>query len=171
MGWGMTKGGMAALAMLAALLWWVAPAGALDAQHIAEIKQGSNESLLEFLRRFPASFEAQLWYGLFGSGIVGALLSYAWKWYQGVANGSHWTPRYVVGQMLWLGGSAVLAIVTVGFTTPDGQFFGWLSVLWAGGFAGFSGEVKFKEKARQAWSPEERAARAQDADASKPSGG
>lgn len=140
----------------------------MDAQHITEIKQGTNESLWAFLERFGTSFEAQIFYGLFGSGIVGALLSYLWKWTQGVANGSHWTPKYIVGQLLWLAGASVAAIMTVGFQTPDGQFFGWLSVLWAGGFAGFSGEVKFKEKARQIWTPEERAAAS--ADQSKPAG-
>lgn len=138
-----------ALALLLVALYvgvsvaWGAPT---DAPHIAEIKQGTTEPIWVFLGRFGSSMEAQIFYGLFGSGIIGSLASYGWKWSNGLANGSHWTARYVVGQLLWLAGISVAAIATVGFTTESGEFYGWLSVLWSGGFAGFSGEVKFKDK-------------------------
>lgn len=114
------------------------------AARIVELKGGS-ESLWVFLARLPTSFEAQVFYALFGSGVIGSLGSWLWKWSQGVADASHFTARYVAGQVLWLVGASVAAIFTVGFQTEDGVFFGWLSVLWAGGFAGFSGEIKFKK--------------------------
>lgn len=118
---------------------------AMDAQKIAEIRSNGNEDVWQFIRRLPGSFEAQLLYGLVGSGLIGMLGSWLWKWSKGEADGfAHFTPRYLIGQVLWLLGSSTAAIMTVGFSTESGEFFGWLSVLWAGGFTGFSGEVKQK---------------------------
>lgn len=143
----MGREGALALLMVAlcfcASLAWGAPT---DAPRIMEIKQGTTEPIWVFLSRFGSSMEAQIFYALFVSGIIGSVSSYAWKWSQGLANGSHWTARYVVGQVLWIAGISVFAIATVGFTTESGEFYGWLSVLWSGGFAGFSGEVKIKDR-------------------------
>lgn len=123
---------------------------------IQEIK--ATETLWVFLLKLPASFEAQVFYGLVGSGIVGALSSWLWKWAKGEAAGvGHITLRYGLGQVLWLIGSSIGAIATVGFMTPAGEFFGWLSVLWTGALAGFGGEVKTEKKV---WTDEERAANA-----------
>lgn len=135
-----------ALLSVLTLLWaFSIELGAMDAQRIAEIKQGSNQSLWQFFGQFPASFEAQVFYGLFISGLIGMLASWAWKYSQGMTADNHWTRKYLLGQILWLAGSSIAAIMTVGFTTDNGEFFGWLSVLWTGGFAGFSGEVKVKK--------------------------
>lgn len=138
---------LAVLPLLAGLLLIAsvgAPADVGNATRIVEMK-GGGESLGVFLLRLPFSFEAQVFYGLGLSGLAGAIGSWLWKWSQGLADGSHFTMKYVVGQLLWLAGSSIAAIMTVGFETADGVFFGWLSVLWAGGFAGFSGEVKIKK--------------------------
>lgn len=117
----------------------------MTGQPIAQIKAQGTESLWDFLAKLPTSMEAQVFYGLVLSGVVGLLASWAWKWSQGNADGvHHFTVRYVIGQALWLIGISIGAIFTLGFTTPDGVFVGWLFVLWTGGFAGFSGEIKVK---------------------------
>lgn len=134
------------LAVLLLLASFGAPADPGNAQRIVEMK-GGGESLPVFLMRLPASFEAQVFYGLFLSGLAGMIGSWLWKWSQGEADAHHFTARYAVGQWLWLVGASIAAIMTVGFQTEGGEFFGWLSVMWAGGFAGFSGEVKFKKAA------------------------
>lgn len=131
---------------------------ALDAPKIADLKGEASESLFVFLKRLPAAFELQVFYALFGAGLAGALASWLWKWTQGASIGiGHFTPRYILGQTLWLAGSSIAAIATVGFTTTSGEFFGWLGVLWTGALAGFSGEVKVD---RKEWTPAQRAAKA-----------
>lgn len=143
-----TTNKIAALPLLALLLLLASSvlADPGTAQRIVEMK-GGGESLGVFLSRLPSSFEAQVFYGLFGSGVAGMIASWAWKWSKQQAGVDHFTTRYILGQVLWLGGSSVAAIMTVGFQTEGGEFFGWLSVLWAGGFAGFSGEVKIQKPA------------------------
>lgn len=135
------------LPVLAALLFaasFAAPAGMNEATRIVEMK-GGGESLWVFLTRLPGSFEAQVFYALAVSWFVGALGSWLWKWSQGQAEGAkHFTHQYIIGQLLYGVGVSIAAIMTVGFQTEGGEFFGWLSVLWCGGFAGFSGEVKLK---------------------------
>lgn len=136
-----------ALFALAVLLFFAsfgAPADVGTAARIHELK-GGGESLGVFLSKLPSSFEAQVFYGLVGSGLLGIIASWLWKWSQQLAGLDHFNPRYVIGQVLWLGGASVAAIMTVGFQTEDGVFFGWLSVLWTGALAGFSGEVKIKK--------------------------
>lgn len=135
---------MPAVALLLGLLSMAVVADPGTAQRIVEMK-GGGESLWVFATRLPGSFEAQVFYGLFLSGLAGMVGSWLWKWSQGDADLHHFTIKYAVGQWLWLIGSSVAAIMTVGFQTEGGEFFGWLSVLWAGGFAGFSGEVKIKK--------------------------
>lgn len=126
------------------LLCGLALANGLEgAQKIAEIKGGS-ESLWEFLRRFPGSFEAQVFYGLAGSGLLGMIGSWLNKWRLGLADANWWTLKYVVGQIIWLVGASIGAITLVNFQTDSGEFFGWMSVIVTGGFMGFSGEVKTK---------------------------
>lgn len=127
----------------------------LDAKKIAQIR--ADETLWQFLVKLPSSFEAQVFYALVLSGAAGLIGSWLWKVSQGQADFRHFTGRYCLAQLLWLIGSSIAAIFTVGFQTEDGVFFGWLAVLWSGGFAGFSGDVKVKE-ARQAWTDEQRAA-------------
>lgn len=134
--------------LFAAVMLLLVPisAFALDAQKIVEIKGGS-ETLGQFLGKLPTSFEAQVFYGLVLSGLVGMIGSWLWKWSQGVAQGlHHFTVKYSVGQLLWLIGSSIGAIETVGFQTDGGEFFGWMSVIVTGGFMGFSGEVKVGTK-------------------------
>jgi hypothetical protein len=128
---------------------------ALDAQKIAAIRAEGHETLWTFLARIPTSFEAQVFYGLMLTGVGGSIASWLWKWAQGVAGAKHYTLRYALGQVLWLAGSAIGAISTMGFSTDDGNFFGWWSVIWFGALAGFGGEVKNE---RPEWSPEKRAA-------------
>lgn len=135
---------LAALMGALFLASFAAPADVGTAQRIVEMK-GGGESLWVFAQRLPSSFEAQVFYGLFLSGLAGTIGSFLWKWSQGVADLHHFTARYAVGQWLWLIGSSIAAIMTVGFQTESGEFFGWLAVLWSGGFAGFSGEVKVKK--------------------------
>lgn len=120
--------------------------GLENAAKIAEIKPGpGTESLLAFLLRLPTSFEAQVFYGLVLSGLIGMLGSWLWKWSKGKADGfAHFTVKYIVGQALWLIGSAAGVIAVTGFQTDDGQFFGWLMVLITGGSLGYNGEVKEK---------------------------
>lgn len=143
---------IAALALLA----WIAPSFGLEASKISEIKPGpGQESIMVFLRRLPSSFEAQIFYGLFCSGLAGAVASWLWKWSNGQAGLAHFTLQYGTKQLLWLAGSAIGLIMTVGFQTPSGEFFGWLDVLVTGAAAGFGGEVKVD---RKPWTPEERAA-------------
>lgn len=153
----MTKGreGAVVLLVAVALYFWASFAlgGPTDAPRINEIKQGTHESLWDFMGRFGTSFEAQIFYALFASGVAGSVSSFLWKWSQDMVNWNHWSAKYVVGQLLWLAGISVAAIATVGFQTESGEFYGWLSVLWSGGFAGFSGEVKIKSK----WTPEQQA--------------
>lgn len=143
--------------ILLAILAFMTDSPALEASKIAEIKGAGSESLLVFLKRLPGSFEAQVFYGLFGSGVAGSLASWLWKWAQGDSSGlHHFTLKYTLGQTLWLAGSSVAAIATVGFTTQSGEFFGWLSILWTGALAGFGGEIKVD---RKEWTPAERAAK------------
>ena len=126
----------------------------MEAQSIKEIK-GQHETLWAFILRLPLSFEAQVFYGLFFAGVCGAATSWLWKWANGNAEGiHHFTLRYTIGQLLWLAGSAIGAITTVGFATETGEFFGWLSVLWTGALAGFGGEVK---NTKRPWTLEQRA--------------
>ncbi len=134
--------------LVAALTWLLVPlsALALEAHKIAELKGGS-ETLGQFLKGLPTSFEAQVFYGLMLSGVIGMMGSWLWKWTQGIAHGiHHFTAKYTVGQLLWLIGSSIGAIETVGFQTDSGEFFGWMSVIVTGGFMGFSGEVKVGAK-------------------------
>lgn len=158
---------VAVLGGLLSMMFWLSVVGApTDAPRIADVSKMKTESLWDFLNRFAESFEAQIFYALFMSGLIGALASYTWKWSKGEANGSHWTVRYIVGQVLWLAGISVAAIMTVGFQTESGEFYGWLSVIWAGGFAGFSGEVKIEMPDRKKiWTNDERAAASKDGDA------
>ena len=115
----------------------------MQAQKIKEIVDISHESLFDFLTKLPTSFEAQIFYGLAGAGVLGLIASWLWKWSQGEANGfHHFTFRYAIGQVLWIIGSAIGAITTIEFSTASGEFFGWLSVLWTVALAGFGGEVK-----------------------------
>lgn len=127
---------------------------ALEAQKIATIK-GDTQTLWQFLAALPKSFEAQIFYALFLSGVVGAIASWLWKWSQGNAGLKHFNLKYTIGQVLWLAGSAIAAIFTVGFSTESGEFFGWLSVLWLGAMTGFGGEVKTE---RPVWDAQTRAA-------------
>lgn len=132
----------------------ISMAWGIEAQKIAEIK--ATETLWTFLGKLPGSFEAQVFYGLVISGLVGIIASWLWKWSKGEATGvSHFTLRYGISQVIWLVGSAIGAIFTIKFSTDSGEFFGWLSVLWAGALAGFGGEIK-TEKVE--WTPEQRAA-------------
>lgn len=146
------------LALLAAV--GSALGGLEDAQKVAEMARGvgKQQSLFDFLKDVPSSFEAQLFYALFGSWLSGAVASWLWKWTQGMADGlRHFTLRYFMGQVMFGVGISIAAIMTVGFQTDSGEFFGWLSVLWSGAFAGFSGETKIKPQVRKVWTDEERA--------------
>ena len=136
---------LATIALVLLLGACVDTAFAMEAQKVMEIK-GDSQTLWGFLAKLPLSFEAQVFYGLFISGLCGAFLSWAWKWSQGQSDIAvhHFNPRYLVGQLLWLGGISVTAILTVEFQTASGEFFGWLSVLSTGALSGFSGEVKTK---------------------------
>lgn len=137
-------GGLVTVVLAATLLGAALDALAIEAKKIAQIK--ADETLWSFIVKIPTSLEAQLLYALVISGLIGMIASWLWKWSQGQADSSHWTKKYVIGQLLWLVGSSVTAIFVVGFQTEDGVFFGWMSVLWAGAFAGFSGDVKVKSK-------------------------
>lgn len=130
---------MWALLIAAAPVW-----GAVEeAQKIAELRAAPRENIWQFFSALPSSFEAQIFYGLAISGLTGLIASWLWKWSQGMADGlAHFTPKYVIGQVLWLIGASVAAVATVGFQTESGEFYGWISVLWTGAFAGFSGEMK-----------------------------
>lgn len=139
--------------MLFALLLPNPTAFAMEAQKVATI-HASTETLWSFLLKLPASFEAQVFYALFLSGALGSLASWVWKWSNGHASPNHYDLKYTFAQVLWLAGSAVAAIFTVGFSTPTGEFFGWLSVLWTGALAGFGGEVKNE---RPVWTSDQRA--------------
>ena len=139
--------------LLALLLLTPTLALALEAQKIVAIKGGS-ETLWQFLSALPASFEAQVFYGLFFSGVAGAIGSWLWKWSKGDAGLKHFGIKYTIGQVLWLAGTSIAAIATVGFSTADGVFFGWLSVLWLGAMTGFGGEVKNE---RPVWDSQTRA--------------
>jgi hypothetical protein len=130
-------------------------AGIEGAKKIAQIR--SEETLWHFLAELPVSVEAQIVYGYSLAGIAGSVGSFLWKWSQGMADRTHWSPRYFVGQILWIIGSGVGAVMTVGFTTDSGEFFGWLAVLTTGALAGFSGDLKVKER-REPWTDDQRAA-------------
>lgn len=136
---------------LVAFSAWAQPVQ--QAQHIKEIVQAKDqETLWTFLLRFPSSFEAQVYYGLILSALAGLLASWAYKWSQGQADGfKHFSPKYVVQQFLWLNGITLTLIMTTGFTTDSGEFFGWMSVLSSGALSGWAGEVKV------AWTPQQRA--------------
>lgn len=148
------------LFLSAALLFVALDGVALEAEKIAEIRQTS-EGFGDFLLRLPFSFQAQVFYALSGTALLGALGSWLWKWSQGATSGwRHFTCRYIVGQVLWIIGGSLMTINTVEFHTESGEFFGWMSVIITGGFMGFSGEIKTGE--RKSWSPAERAAKKGD---------
>lgn len=122
--------------------------GGPDAAHIKELVPHGYEDPIAFLKRIPFSFEAILFYFLVVSELAGMVASWLWKWTQGLADGfHHFTVRYVVGQVLWVAGSAGTLITTLGFVTDGGEFWGWLSVITYGALAGWSGEVKVKKDA------------------------
>jgi hypothetical protein len=129
---------LALLAPLAAL--------ALDAPKIREIK-AANETLWQFLTALPASMEAQIFYGLMLAGLLGMVAHYFKSWVYKQIEGSlarylfidH--PRRTLAALLVLVSAALGALASNVFMGDDGQFVGWLNVMWNGALAGFGADA------------------------------
>lgn len=146
--------------------FFVALSAGAQGPTIAQIKFDSRqESLWAFLAKLPASFEAQMFYGVLIGGLVGMLVNYGIKWMRGEIQGSLIAYLFfhnVRGTMLSFV-SAVgtgIAGITMGvFTTSNGEFTGWFNLMWIAVSNGFFWDAAANKGARPEWTAQERAIR------------
>ena len=111
---------------------------------MAQARTAEPDSLWHFLASLPATMEAQLLYGMILSGLLGMLANYTVKWAKNEIAGclgdylirSHL--RATVLSFTIMVGSAITAIAAGMFTTAEGAFVGWGTVLWLGVTNGFA---------------------------------
>ena len=136
-----------------------------QAKTIQQIK-AQQVSLWDFLGALPASFEAQMFYGVLLGGLVGMLLNYGIKWLRREISGSLLAYLFVDnirGTLLSFVsavGTGLAGIATGVFTTQDGQFVGWFNLMWIAVSNGFFWDAAANKGTRTAWTPEERSTRA-----------
>ena len=140
----------------------------MTAQTMAQAKIATPESLWHFLAALPTTMEAQILYGVLLSGVVGMVANYTVKWARGEIAGSLWQYLFLTqfrATLLSFFGYMGLAITSIAaaiFSTSDGQFVGWATVLWFGATNGFAVDAIANRGDRKAWSPEERAAKTKE---------
>lgn len=155
----------------AAFLFAIAPlADALEAQKIAEIKAGGNESLWEFLARLPGSFEAQIFYAVGIFGAVGMFMNYIQRWLKKEIAGNLWHYLFdcnIRGTLLSFSttiGVGIGAITGGVFETASGEFVGWFNVMWVSLTNGFMWDVALNKSERAVWTEEQRSAKKGEGD-------
>ncbi|TXH19807.1 MAG: hypothetical protein E6R03_00070 [Hyphomicrobiaceae bacterium] len=118
------------------------------------------ETLWEFLLKLPASFEAQLFYGMMIAGTLGMGMNWLVKWLRNelpcfVTYMFKSEAKRSVLSILTLAGTVLAAIATNVFVIDD-RFVGWLNVLWTGATTGFAVDATMNKGSREAWTEEER---------------
>lgn len=113
---------------------------------IQQLKQQGGDSLWQFLSSLPSSMEAQILYGLMLAGIVGMSAHYFMKWLQGDITGDLFRylfldyPKRTALAYAGVVGAALAAISSNVFSNDQGQFVGWLNVLWIGLTNGYAAD-------------------------------
>lgn len=103
---------------------------------IQQIKQSNPESLWQFLAALPSSMEAQVLYGFFIFGLLGMVVHYGRQYLAGEIVGSPMKylfsdyPRRTILAFCGVIAGGLGAIVSNVFVNDQGQFVGWMNVLW-----------------------------------------
>jgi hypothetical protein len=119
------------------------------------------QSLGDFLRALPASFEMQLFYGLMIAGSAGMLAHYLLKWARDEIKGGllcYFANNVKSTALSFFSyvGLAVTAIASGAFIGEYGGFVGWKMVFWMGVTNGFTIDAIVNRTQRAEWSPVER---------------
>lgn len=120
----------------------------------------TNPTLWDFLQLLPASFEAQVFYGMMLAGTLGMGMNWFVKWLRGelpcfVTYMFKSSVKRTILAVLTLAGTVMTAISTDIFVA-DQVFVGWLNVLWSGATTGFAVDATLNKGTREEWTPEER---------------
>lgn len=133
-----------------------------NAPTIADIKANAPEGLWQFLSALPASFEAQLFYGLLIFGLIGMTANYFQRWARDEIQGNlvcylflQHPKRTLLSFMSYIG--LVAAAISTGVFKVDGQFVGWYNVIWIALTTAFTVDVLGNKGETKVWSPAARA--------------
>lgn len=133
-----------------------------NAQKIVDLKASAPDSLWDFLSVLPASFEAQILYGLLLAGLIGMIGNYTLKWARSEIEGNLLSylftchPRSTLLSFSGFIGVAVASITADIFTSGQGGFVGWGNVLWFGLTNGFAVDAIANKGKRAEWSDSKR---------------
>jgi hypothetical protein len=135
----------------------------MDVPTIAQVKAESPESLGHFLMNLPATMEAQLFYALMLTGILGMFANYGVKWAKGEIGACLATYlfrqhlRLTVLSFLTYSGTAMAAIYADAFHVGDQSVFvGWGMVMWLGALNGYSIDSMVNKGQRPVWTGAQR---------------